>query len=100
VLSVQVLGPIEGWAETRQVRLRGPRQPALFALLALNANHAVASDTLIESVFAGGSDLDPVEQICVSADTERFEIADRLSSLVDKSEEEVVVAVRTQKSVG
>jgi predicted ATPase/DNA-binding SARP family transcriptional activator len=37
------------------------------------------------SVFAGGFDLDAVEQICVSSDTERFEIAGRLSSLVDKS---------------
>jgi predicted ATPase/DNA-binding SARP family transcriptional activator len=46
-----VLGPIEGWAETRQVRLRGPRQLGLFALLALNANHAVASDTLIDTLW-------------------------------------------------
>jgi predicted ATPase/DNA-binding SARP family transcriptional activator len=51
MLSVRVLGPIEGWAETRQVRLRGPRQLALFALLALNANHAVASDTLIDALW-------------------------------------------------
>ena len=35
----------------RQVRLRGPRQLALFALLALNANHAIASDTLIDALW-------------------------------------------------
>jgi predicted ATPase/DNA-binding SARP family transcriptional activator len=46
-----VLGPIEGWVGARQVPLRGPRQVGLFALLALNANRAVLSDVIIETLW-------------------------------------------------
>jgi len=46
-----VLGPIEGWVGERQVALRGPRQLGLFALLALNANRAVRSDAIVESLW-------------------------------------------------
>jgi DNA-binding SARP family transcriptional activator len=50
-MSVRVLGPIEGWVGARQVQLRGPRQVGLFALLALNANRAVLSDVIIETLW-------------------------------------------------
>ena len=40
------------------------------------------------SVFAGGSDLHAVEQVCVNSDTERFEIADRLSPWLTRASSE------------
>jgi predicted ATPase/DNA-binding SARP family transcriptional activator len=51
LFSVRVLGPIEAWADTRQVQLGGHRQFGLFALLALNANHAVSSDRIIDAIW-------------------------------------------------
>jgi predicted ATPase/DNA-binding SARP family transcriptional activator len=46
-----MLGSIEGWVDARQVQLRGPRQLRLFALLALNANRAVLSDAITETLW-------------------------------------------------
>jgi predicted ATPase/DNA-binding SARP family transcriptional activator len=54
VISVRVLGPIEGWVGDQRVELAGPRQLGLFALLALNANRAVSSDVIVEKLW--GSD--------------------------------------------
>jgi predicted ATPase/DNA-binding SARP family transcriptional activator len=51
-----VLGPIEGWVGAHQVQLRGPRQIGLFALLALNANRAVLSDVIIETLWGPARD--------------------------------------------
>jgi predicted ATPase/DNA-binding SARP family transcriptional activator len=51
VLSVRVLGPIEGWVGERRVGLGGPRQLGLFALLALNANRAISSDAIVDLLW-------------------------------------------------
>ena len=37
------------------------------------------------AVFAGGFDLDAAELICATDDADRFEIAEQLSALVEKS---------------
>jgi predicted ATPase/DNA-binding SARP family transcriptional activator len=51
VLSVRVLGPIEGWVGERRVALGGRRQLSLFALLALNANRAVSGDAIVDLLW-------------------------------------------------
>lgn len=49
--SFRVLGPIEVWAGDRRVALGGPRQVTLLAFLLLNANRAVAGDTISDAVW-------------------------------------------------
>ena len=47
----RVLGPVEVWADDRQLTLGGRRQLKLFAFLLLNANRAVSADALIDAVW-------------------------------------------------
>ena len=49
--SFRVLGPIEVWADDRRVAVGGPRQVMLLAFLLLNANRAVAGDTITDAVW-------------------------------------------------
>ncbi len=49
--TFRVLGPIEVWAGDRRVALGGPRQVTLLAFLLLNANRAVAGDTITDAVW-------------------------------------------------
>jgi DNA-binding SARP family transcriptional activator len=51
VLSVRVLGPIEGWVGERRVALGGRRQLSLVALLALNANRPVSGDAIVDLLW-------------------------------------------------
>ncbi len=46
-----ILGPVELCYGTRRVRVGGPRQVALLALLLVNANHALSSDRLIDALW-------------------------------------------------
>ena len=48
---VHILGPIEARAGGRQLKLGGPRQLTLLAVLVLHANRAVSRDTLIDAVW-------------------------------------------------
>lgn len=50
-MEYRILGPLEVWAEGRQIRLAGSRQRALLALLLINANEVVSSDRLIEELW-------------------------------------------------
>lgn len=52
----RVLGPVEVWADDRQLALGGPRQVALLAFLLLHANRAVSADALIDAVWGSGRD--------------------------------------------
>jgi DNA-binding SARP family transcriptional activator len=51
VTSFRVLGPIEVWADERRVAVGGPRQVTLLAFLLLNANRALAGDTITDAVW-------------------------------------------------
>jgi ABC-type transport system substrate-binding protein/DNA-binding SARP family transcriptional activator len=46
-----VLGPVEAREDGRQIPLGGPKQRALLAILALNANAPVSRDALIEGLW-------------------------------------------------
>jgi hypothetical protein len=48
-----ILGPLEVVVEDRRVRLAGPSQRALLALLLLHANEVVSSDRLLDALWAG-----------------------------------------------
>lgn len=50
-MKYAILGPIELCRGERQVSPGGPRQVALLALLLLNANRPISSDTLIDAVW-------------------------------------------------
>jgi DNA-binding SARP family transcriptional activator len=59
VASLRILGPIEAWTGDRRLDAGGPRQLALLAYLLLNANRAVPTDVLIETLWGSsrsGSD--------------------------------------------
>ena len=48
-----ILGPLEVRRSGRAVRLGGPRQRAVLALLLLEANRAVSMDRLAEEIWGG-----------------------------------------------
>jgi DNA-binding SARP family transcriptional activator len=48
---IKILGPIEVWNARQRLALGGPKQLMLFAFLALHANRAVSSDSLIDAVW-------------------------------------------------
>lgn len=48
-----ILGPVQVWAQERQLKLGGPQQVALLAFLLLHANRAVSSDALIDALWDG-----------------------------------------------
>ena len=50
-MEFHILGPLEVVAGGRAVDLGGAKQRALLALLAINANHVVARDQLIEALW-------------------------------------------------
>jgi WD40 repeat protein/DNA-binding SARP family transcriptional activator len=56
-LEVVLLGPVELRRDARAVHLGGPRQRALLAFLALNANELVPAERLVEALF--GEDAPP-----------------------------------------
>jgi DNA-binding SARP family transcriptional activator len=49
--TVRVLGPIEAWCDGRRLELGGPRQLALFAVLLVHANRAIARDVLRDALW-------------------------------------------------
>jgi DNA-binding SARP family transcriptional activator len=55
VVEVRLLGPVEASLDGVSVRLRGPKQRSLLAMLALGGNAAVSRDRLIEGLWG----LDP-----------------------------------------
>jgi DNA-binding SARP family transcriptional activator len=54
-MEVRLLGPVEVHADGGQLRIRGPIQRALLAMLALHANRVVASQELLRSVWGPAS---------------------------------------------
>src|SRR6187200_1987685 len=52
-MEFRVLGPLEAVADGRVVALKAAKPRALLAILLLNANEPVASDRLIEDLWAG-----------------------------------------------
>lgn len=48
---IRILGPIEVWKARERLALGGPRQLMLFAFLALHANRAVSSDSLVDALW-------------------------------------------------
>jgi predicted ATPase/DNA-binding SARP family transcriptional activator len=52
-IEIRLLGPVELLIDGREVPLGGPRQRALLALLAFPPGQVVASDTLVDELWAG-----------------------------------------------
>jgi DNA-binding SARP family transcriptional activator/streptogramin lyase len=52
-LEVRILGPLEVWAEGRQVELGTGRQRSLLALLVLHRGEVLSTDRLIDELWAG-----------------------------------------------
>src|SRR6476646_4747953 len=50
-MEFRVLGPVEVLQDGRQLRLGGPKQRVLLALLLLNANEVVSRDRLIDGLW-------------------------------------------------
>jgi DNA-binding SARP family transcriptional activator len=53
VLEFRILGPFEARQDGEVVRIGGPKQRALLAILVLNANQPVSVDRLIEELWGG-----------------------------------------------
>jgi DNA-binding SARP family transcriptional activator len=51
VLRYRILGPLEVYAEEKEIRLSGQRQAALLALLLLDANRLIRTDFLIDRLW-------------------------------------------------
>jgi DNA-binding SARP family transcriptional activator len=51
VMEFRILGPVEALVSGSPVSLGGPKQRAVLAMLLLNANQVVASDTLIDELW-------------------------------------------------
>src|SRR5436190_20101388 len=52
-VAFRILGPLEAWADDRELPLGSGRQRALLALLLVHANEVVSTDRLIEELWAG-----------------------------------------------
>jgi DNA-binding SARP family transcriptional activator len=50
-MELRILGPLEALADGRRIRLRGARQRALTAWLAVRANEAVSSHRLLDELW-------------------------------------------------
>jgi DNA-binding SARP family transcriptional activator/tetratricopeptide (TPR) repeat protein len=50
-IEFRLLGPVEAWADGRQLPVRGPLQRRLLAALLLHANRVVATERLIELLW-------------------------------------------------
>jgi DNA-binding SARP family transcriptional activator len=50
-MDFRILGPVEVFAEGRQLQLGGPRQRALLAYLLLHANEAVGGERLLDELW-------------------------------------------------
>ncbi|HEX4747803.1 MAG TPA: BTAD domain-containing putative transcriptional regulator [Gaiellaceae bacterium] len=50
-MEVRILGPLEVWDGGEQIPLRGSKQRALLAVLALKANEVVSNDRLVEELW-------------------------------------------------
>jgi predicted ATPase/DNA-binding SARP family transcriptional activator len=55
-LEFRILGPIEVWKAGHRLPLAGAKQRRLLAILLLNANKVVSTDTLIELLWGADSD--------------------------------------------
>jgi ABC-type transport system substrate-binding protein/DNA-binding SARP family transcriptional activator/streptogramin lyase len=53
-IQFRILGPLEVLVDDAPLRIGGPRQRALLALLLLSANQVVSRDRLIEELFGSG----------------------------------------------
>ena len=51
IMQIRVLGPLEVRVDDRPVALGGPKQRAVLAMLALDADRMVSSDRLIEGLW-------------------------------------------------
>ena len=70
VLELRVLGPVELRHGGHTLPIAGPRQRALLAALALQANEVVSSDRLIQALF--GADASPAAANAVQAAVSRL----------------------------
>ena len=52
-MEFRILGPLEVLDDDGPLRLPGPRQRSLLALLVLHTNEVVSSDRLIEELWPG-----------------------------------------------
>jgi DNA-binding SARP family transcriptional activator len=50
-LEFRILGPLEVWRDGAQLRVGGPRQRALLALLLCNANRVVSREQLVDELM-------------------------------------------------
>lgn len=68
-MDVRLLGPVRATADGTELQLGGPRQRAVFAMLALNASRVVPVDQLIDTVWGESPPATARAQIqiCVSA---------------------------------
>jgi DNA-binding SARP family transcriptional activator len=53
-MEIRVLGPLEVWANGSPVPLGGPKQQTVLALLAVNADHWVGKDELVDELWPLG----------------------------------------------
>ena len=56
MIAFRVLGTVEAWSGDTQLALGGPRQVKLLAFLLLNANRAVSTDTVIDTLWGAERD--------------------------------------------
>ena len=59
----RLLGPLEVVLDDRPVRLGGPRQRAVLAILLLNANRVVSVERLADALYAGAPPVTAVTQV-------------------------------------
>ena len=52
-LDIRILGPLEVWANGRQIAIGGGRQRALLGLLVIRQNEAVSTDALLDALWEG-----------------------------------------------
>jgi DNA-binding SARP family transcriptional activator len=63
VLEFRILGPLEVLADDRPVRLGGPKQRAVLAILLLSANRVVSVERLADDLYAGAPPVTAVTQV-------------------------------------
>ena len=67
-LEFRILGPLEVWLNGAVVRVGGPKQRALLALLLCHANRVVSRDQLIDELLGDqpGGSAEPVLHVQIS----------------------------------
>ncbi|HKN46059.1 MAG TPA: AfsR/SARP family transcriptional regulator, partial [Propionibacteriaceae bacterium] len=62
-MKIALLGPVEVTQSGRRIRLSGPKQLALFAMLALNAGRSVPVDRLVDALWGDSNPSDGVNAL-------------------------------------